>query len=58
MVVEFDRHHELQNGVAEKLQPLVALGLLWMLVQVRRVGDGAQEQLRVAKRVGDTLLQG
>ena len=49
--------HELKHGVTEELEPLVGLGLARVVLQPGRVCDGGGQQLRVAKRVADPVLE-
>jgi hypothetical protein len=48
--------HQLQDCIAEKLEPLIALGDLGMLRQIRRVRESEFEQRLIAKRVIETDL--
>jgi hypothetical protein len=56
-IVERLREDELQHGIAEKLEALVALGGIGVVLQIRRVRDGALQQRRIAERVGEAGLE-
>ena len=49
--------NELEDGVAQKLQPLIARAGTRMILDVGKVRQRAHEQHRVAERVAQALLQ-
>src|SRR5262249_39865344 len=51
------REHELKHGIAEKFETLVVIGMMRMVLQVRRVGHGPLQQTQIAERVAQTLLK-
>ncbi len=50
--------NQLQDGVPEKLQPLVAFRAAGVVLQVGRVRDGPDQQFRLAEGVAQVPLQG
>jgi hypothetical protein len=52
------REHELQHGVAEELEPLVALREVRLVLQSRRVGERPRQQRPVAEDVTEARFEG
>lgn len=51
------RDHELEDGVAEKLEPLIVELLFLFFVPQARMGQGLDQKLRVLKLVTDSFFE-